>query len=429
MTRIFIATIATMLLTTACGDAAPIDDAANRVEPPIEVVNAASKADAPGWFNRTGGIASNMPVHHRFSGSDSAHLYRYVAVEGHRLNLSASAEYYTGRGLALAVYDPKGDLVDWAVNRTGNEVSLEVIAELAGTYEVGVFSWSWEATGDYRLDLGVPCGSRGLTFDCGAGSFCQHPLGAICGWADAPGVCSVPPVICTTEAIPVCGCDGQTYTNGCRANAASVSVNHEGLCEDSGGGGNEPADGTACTSNAQCAESSSCQGVPQYMDGGEGCCTDTTPLDGQGAGCQADGDCNSGLLCIAESCAPDWMAGSFTSTPNTPIPDNDIAGASDTIVVGCLGSVPVKVRADITIRHTWIGDLTVTVADPSGDVVTTVHARSGDDADDLVLKDVAINHSGDDAVNGPWTLRVVDGAGQDLGTISSWTLHLTSRWD
>jgi hypothetical protein len=30
---------------------------------------------------------------------------------------------------------------------------------------------------------------------------------------------------------PVCGCDGQTHSNACRADGAGVSIRHEGPCE------------------------------------------------------------------------------------------------------------------------------------------------------------------------------------------------------
>jgi hypothetical protein len=43
--------------------------------------------------------------------------------------------------------------------------------------------------------------------------------------AGAPGKCVPKPEVCTEEFQPVVGCDGKTYPNKCRANAAGVSVN------------------------------------------------------------------------------------------------------------------------------------------------------------------------------------------------------------
>lgn len=75
------------------------------------------------------------------------------------------------------------------------------------------------------------CGSRGLG-SCGDASFCSFPPGANCGRADAPGVCVQRPELCPQIFLPVCGCDGETYSNTCVANSAGVSVEHDGACED-----------------------------------------------------------------------------------------------------------------------------------------------------------------------------------------------------
>lgn len=67
--------------------------------------------------------------------------------------------------------------------------------------------------------------------DCAKGEFCNYPLDAICGAADATGVCETKPEVCTDQFEPVCGCDDETYGNECYANAAGVSVAAEGECD------------------------------------------------------------------------------------------------------------------------------------------------------------------------------------------------------
>lgn len=62
------------------------------------------------------------------------------------------------------------------------------------------------------------------------GDFCSFPLGT-CGQGDIPGECMPRPDVCDHEYNPVCGCDGNTYSNACEASAAGVSIEHPGACQ------------------------------------------------------------------------------------------------------------------------------------------------------------------------------------------------------
>lgn len=77
---------------------------------------------------------------------------------------------------------------------------------------------------------GDSCGTRGSSYLCHPDEYCHRDVGAICGWADAPGECRRPPVTCIAVFAPACGCDSVTYSNECLANLAGVSIQREGVC-------------------------------------------------------------------------------------------------------------------------------------------------------------------------------------------------------
>lgn len=66
---------------------------------------------------------------------------------------------------------------------------------------------------------------------CDTDEFCQYQAGALCGAADAPGQCVLIPDTCIGLFDPVCGCDGNTYSNSCEAAVAEMGILEIGECK------------------------------------------------------------------------------------------------------------------------------------------------------------------------------------------------------
>lgn len=64
---------------------------------------------------------------------------------------------------------------------------------------------------------------------CPDHQYCKFDTGS-CGADEAAGTCTPVPTACTEVFQPVCGCDGETYSNACFASAAGVNLNSLSPC-------------------------------------------------------------------------------------------------------------------------------------------------------------------------------------------------------
>jgi hypothetical protein len=98
----------------------------------------------------------------------------------------------------------------------------------------------------------IPCAANGdclpadaITANMLNGLYCAKELGD----CEGTGTCEPKPDACYTLWMPVCGCDGKTYSNDCVAATAGVNVDYMGACE---------LLPVPCHSNLECADTDYC---------------------------------------------------------------------------------------------------------------------------------------------------------------------------
>ncbi|MGH3712904.1 MAG: proprotein convertase P-domain-containing protein [Micromonosporaceae bacterium] len=120
--------------------------------------------------------------------------------------------------------------------------------------------------------------------------------------------------------------------------------------------------------------------------------------------------------------SPPPPTGCAAQTNGTDVAIGDLSTVESSIAIaGCTGNASATSTVEVHIRHTYIGDLVVSLVAPDG-TVYTLHNRSGSSTDNID-KTYPVNLSSE-VRNGTWKLRVTDAAADDVGTIDSWTLTL-----
>jgi subtilisin-like proprotein convertase family protein len=146
---------------------------------------------------------------------------------------------------------------------------------------------------------------------------------------------------------------------------------------------------------------------------------------------------------------------SFANPASFPI--TDFATTTSTIEISGIQALTWDVNVTTNIAHSWPGDLDITLTSVQGSVVT-LSTGNGDGNDDVFDGTVWDDHAGDvnppgavtdavfedqivesplvpeeamgavwgEAVSGPWTMEIFDGAVGDAGWLHGWSLEITS---
>ncbi|MEV7414492.1 S8 family serine peptidase [Streptomyces sp. NPDC089919] len=109
----------------------------------------------------------------------------------------------------------------------------------------------------------------------------------------------------------------------------------------------------------------------------------------------------------------------FENTGDVTVNDNATVESPIT-VSGVTGNAPATLKVGVDIKHTYRGDLVVSLVAPDGSVYLLEDFPNSDSADN-VIKTYTVNASSEVA-NGTWKLRVQDIASQDTGKIDAWNL-------
>jgi subtilisin-like proprotein convertase family protein/subtilisin family serine protease len=126
-----------------------------------------------------------------------------------------------------------------------------------------------------------------------------------------------------------------------------------------------------------------------------------------------------------------WMLSSLvrgTAAPAMHIPDKVPGGITSTIKIEAPGQKVQGITVAVDISHSYIQDLSVTLASPTGKTVA-LHDRTGGNQDNIQQEYTMTTHPqlgqllGED-VSGDWQLLVADHVGLDIGKLNQWEVEI-----
>lgn len=105
------------------------------------------------------------------------------------------------------------------------------------------------------------------------------------------------------------------------------------------------------------------------------------------------------------------------------IPDNSAAGVTNSINVAS-NLVVESVQISVSILHDFSTDLGIEITSPSGTVSTVMNINSGILTGNMINTQFLSNAFYGEPSNGNWRIKVVDGAAQDTGILTSWKINI-----
>ncbi len=149
-------------------------------------------------------------------------------------------------------------------------------------------------------------------------------------------------------------------------------------------------------------------------------CDDADRRDEDGNG---KANCDDSACSAHPACTGNGTPRTYSASPALAIIDNNATGISSSITVADTGILSdVKITVDIT--HTYRADLEVVLVHPEG-TFSLIKGQGGSE-DDLKQTFAVAGLTGKQ-LKGTWTLKVIDSAAQDTGSLNSWKIDAISR--
>jgi subtilisin family serine protease len=111
----------------------------------------------------------------------------------------------------------------------------------------------------------------------------------------------------------------------------------------------------------------------------------------------------------------------FENAADVGIPDAGAAVESPITVTGVAGNAPATLQVGVDIKHTYRGDLVISLVAPDGTTIPLKSSNASDGADNVIMT-FPVNAAAEVA-NGTWRLRVQDVFAVDTGFIDRWSLQ------